>query len=83
MQPSIDHPRELIRPENTEPGDWTLFWLHTRKIIFGVLLGLRMCSPFLESTTTQSCRMGQEPWVAWCDDVSWVFSQLLHQYVCR
>lgn len=80
-QPSIDHPSELLRPGITEPSDWTLFWLRTRQIAFGVLLGLRMCSPYLAAPNTRPCYMEQDRWVAWCDDVLWVFGQLLHQYV--
>ena len=76
---SIKHPDDLLRPDNTESSDWTLFWMHTRQVVFGVLLGLRLCCPHLASPTVQPCCMEIEKWAAWRDDVLWVLGQLLNQ----
>ena len=78
-EPSIQHPSALLYPEETDPSDWTLFWLHTRQIVFGTLMGLKMCSPYLNGSTAVPCRMKPETWAAWLQDVSWVFDVLLKQ----
>ncbi|RPD52613.1 hypothetical protein L227DRAFT_568489 [Lentinus tigrinus ALCF2SS1-6] len=77
-QPSIQHPSALLYPEETDPSDWALFWLHTRQVVFGFLLGFKMCSPFLTGATDRPCCMEREQWAAWLDDVLWVFYELLN-----
>ena len=78
-QSSVAHPSELLSPDDTDPSDWALFWMHTRQVVFGVLIGFRMCSPHLAGPAVQPCTMEQEKWAAWRDDILWVFGQLLNQ----
>ncbi|RPD54701.1 hypothetical protein L226DRAFT_525971 [Lentinus tigrinus ALCF2SS1-7] len=76
-QSSIDHPSALLHPENIHPSEWALFWAHSRQVIFGVLLGLKLCSSHVDPGVVRSCRMENELWMAWMDDVTWVLESLL------
>ena len=72
------HPRTMLYPSNTSPGDWYPFWNRPRQVIFHTLLGLRSCSPYV-AQASQVYSMDPDNWAAWMDDVMWVFYQVLHQ----
>ncbi|KAI1782720.1 hypothetical protein LXA43DRAFT_1068339 [Ganoderma leucocontextum] len=74
----VMRPQDCLQyPQDTSASDWPSFWPSTRKTVFTVLSGLKVCSPY--GTIEEAGVVAMDPcrWSLWIQDVLWTLRQLI------